>query len=124
MYDSKKMVTLDSPYFDVMRSDLNRYIGEALRAMDEKHMSAANIGLKIDIQTMRKTVNDENAPTGERDALLPDITYKINLTLQAKADDKGDIVRGGHELVKDRSGVFYILTTEEASGQMSFFDGE
>lgn len=120
--DHKKAVTLESPHFAAMRDDLNRYIGSALRAMDEKKMSSASIGLKIDIVTTHKTIQDENAPTGKREALVPDITYKIALTLQAKADNKGDVVRTGHELVKDDTGSYYILTTEEASGQLSMFN--
>ena len=120
--DHKKAVTLESPHFDTMRNDLNRYIGSALRAMDEKKMSSAAIGLKIDIVTTHKTIRDENAPMGEREALIPDITYKIAMTLQAKADSKGDVVRTGHELVKDDTGSYYILTTEEASGQLSMFN--
>lgn len=86
-------------------------------------MSAATIGLKIDIQTIHKTIKDDNAPVGQREALVPDITYKVALTLQAKADTKGNIVRSGHELIRDDDGSFYIVTTEEASGQLSMFNG-
>ena len=123
MFDSKKRVNLDSPHFDGMKTDLNRYIFAALKAMDEKNMSAATIGLKIDIQTIHKTIKDDNAPVGQREALVPDITYKVALTLQAKADTKGNIVRSGHELIRDDDGSFYIVTTEEASGQLSMFNG-
>ena len=123
MFDSKKRVNLDSPHFDDMKTDLNRYIFAALKAMDEKNMSAATIGLKIDIQTIHKTIKDDNAPVGQREALVPDITYKVALTLQAKADTKGNIVRSGHELIRDDDGSFYIVTTEEASGQLSMFNG-
>ena len=123
MFDSKKRGNLDSPHFDSMKTDLNRYIFAALKAMDEKNMSAATIGLKIDIQTIHKTIKDDNAPVGQREALVPDITYKVALTLQAKADTKGNIVRSGHELIRDDAGSFYIVTTEEASGQLSMFNG-
>ena len=123
LFDSKKRVNLDSPHFDSMKTDLNRYIFAALKAMDEKNMSAATIGLKIDIQTIHKTIKDDNAPVGQREALVPDITYKVALTLQAKADTKGNIVRSGHELIRDDAGSFYIVTTEEASGQLSMFNG-
>ena len=123
MFDSKKRVNLDSPHFDSMKTDLNRYIFAALKAMDEKKMSAATIGLKIDIQTISKTIKDDNAPVGQREALVPDITYKVALTLQAKADTKGNIVRSDHELIRDDDGSFYIVTTEEASGQLSMFNG-
>lgn len=123
MFDSKKKVNLDSPHFNDMKTDLNRYICAALNAMDEKKMSAATIGLKIDIQTIHKTIKDDNAPVGQREALVPDITYKLALTLQAKADTKGNIVRSDHELIRDDDGSFYIVTTEEASGQLSMFNG-
>ena len=123
MFDSKKRVNLDSPHFDSMKTDLNRYIFAALKAMDEKNMSAATIGLKIDIQTIHKTIKDDNAPVGQREALVPDITSKVALTQQAKADTKGNNVRSGHELIRDDDGSFYIVTTEEASGQLSMFNG-
>lgn len=122
--DHKKAVTLENPHFFAMRNDLNHYIGSALRAMDEKKMSSATIGLKIDIVTTHMIIRDENAPTGKRKALVPNITYKIALTLQAKADNKGDVVRPGHELIKDHNGSYYILTTEEASGQLSMFNAQ
>lgn len=123
MIDPKKMVTLNSPHFEEMRNELNRYISGALRAMDEKKMSAATIGLKIDIVTTRETVRDDNSPTGEREALMPNITYKLALTLQTKADTKGDVVGKGYELVRDDTGSYYIMTGEEASGQLNMFNG-
>lgn len=120
--DKNKRVDLDNPHFTEMREELNRYISSALRAMDEKKMSAATIGLKIDIVTEHRTIKDYNAYTGEREALIPNITYKLGLTLQAKADTKGDVVRASHELVRDDTGSYFILTTEEASGQLSMFN--
>ena len=36
MFDSKKRVNLDSPHFNDMKADLDRYICAALTAMDEK----------------------------------------------------------------------------------------
>ena len=123
MIDEKKRVNLDSPYFMDMRSDLNRYISGAFRSMEEKDMSSASIGLKIDLLLIRKTVEDDNSPTGEREALVPDITYKLALTMQAKADTRGNVVRSDHELVRDDDGSYYILTTEEASGQLNMFNG-
>ena len=121
--DEKKRVTLDSPHFAEMRTDLNRYISGALRSMEEKNMSSATIGLKIDLILVHKTIEDDNAPTGERDALVPDITYKLALTMQAKADTKGNVVRSDHELVEGDEGSYYIITTKEASGQLNMFNG-
>lgn len=120
--DEKKRVTLDSHYFTEMRMDLNRYISGALRSMEEKNMNSASIGLKIDIILVHKDIEDENAPTGERHAVVPDITYKLALTMQAKADTKGNIVRSDHELVRGDDGDYYIMTTEEASGQLNMFN--
>lgn len=121
--DEKKRVNLDSPHFAEMRTNLNRYITGALNSMEEKNMSSASIGLKIDLILVHKTIEDDNAPTGERDAVVPDITYKLALTMQAKADTKGNVVRTDHELVKGDDGNYYILTTEEANGQLNMFNG-
>lgn len=64
----------------------------------------------------------ENSPTGEREALIPTINYKIAMTLQSKAENKGYVVSGGHEVVQEGSD-YYIVTKEEAGGQLNMFNG-
>lgn len=121
--DNEKRVDLYSGHFTGMRNDLNAYIGSALHSMEKKKMDCASIGLKIDIVLAHKTIIDDNAPTGQREAILPDISYKLALTMQAKADTRGEVTRYDHELVKGEDGSYYIVSAEEASGQLNMFNG-
>ena len=121
--DPKKELTLNSPYFDVMRDDLAQYINKAPKVMEARHAESCSIALKIDIAFDETNVKDENAPVGERKAIIPNITYKLAMTMQAKAQRAGAVVRDGHEIVQDDTGKYFILTKEEASGQLNMFNG-
>ena len=54
--------------------------------------------------------------------MIPNVTYKLTMSMQAKAERKGDVVRAGHELVQDDTGSYYVLTAQEASGQLNMFN--
>ena len=120
--DERKEFTLASPFFDQMRTDLAQYIQRAPKVMEARHAESCSIALKIDIAFDNTTVKDNNAPTGEREAMLPNVTYKLAMTMQAKAQRAGAVVRDGHEIVQDDTGKFFILTKEEASGQLNMFN--
>lgn len=121
--DERKEFTLNSPFFEKMREDLGQYINKAPKVMEARHAESCSIALKIDIALDGTKVKDENAPTGEREAIIPNITYKLAMTMQAKAQRAGAVVRDGHELVQDDTGKYFILTKEEASGQLNMFNG-
>lgn len=119
--DPKKRVTLSSPLFDKMRSDLDLYITKMLPLMEAKNSLAGTISLKIDFAILEDEVKCENSPTGEREALIPHIGYKIAMTMQSKAERKGDVVGKGHEVIQDGA-TYYIVTKEKASGQLNMFN--
>lgn len=121
--DSSKQFSLQSPYFDKMRKELDAYISKAFSIMDKKEMNASKISLTIDIITDKAQVNDERAPLGVREAVLPRIDYKIGFRTEAKAEHKDAVGGAGHEVVRDDYGNYYVLSKEEASGQMSIFNG-
>lgn len=121
--DERKEFTLNSPFFEKMREDLGQYINKAPKVMEARHAESCSIALKIDIALDGTKVKDENAPTGEREAIIPNITYKLAMTMQAKSQRAGAVVRDGHELVQDDTGKYFILTKEEASGQLNMFNG-
>lgn len=122
--DPEKKIGLFNPEFKEMLHTLNEKLQRAVRQLVRKDMSAATIGLKIDIDLLKLTLNDENAPTGTREAMRPKISYKISSVLQDKDDDKGDVIvrSSGKELLTDGSGNFFIVDAEEASGQLSMFN--
>lgn len=123
-FDEKAKVTLYNPLFDVMRNELNIAIQQTVAEMVEKDMSAAAIGLKIDITTGRRMIADRYAATGMREAMSIMIGYKVGSTLQAKSETKGDVVSktSPKELVLDDLGNLYMVSHEEASGQMCMFN--
>ena len=120
--DPKKRVTLSSPLFDKMRSDLDLYITKMLPLMEAKNSLAGTISLKIDFAILEDEVKCENSPTGIREAKIPHIGYKLVLSMQSKAEKRDDVVGKGHELVKGGAD-YYIVTKEEASGQLNMFNG-
>ena len=122
--DDKKRLNLESPYFDRMRTDLNAAINSAVNTMLRKEINSGTVALKLDIALIPQTVPDDNAPTGTRSAVPIKIAYKVAVTLQSKAELKGDVVKDlKHELVQDDTKAFFILNSDEASGQLNMFNG-
>ncbi|MBQ3478190.1 MAG: hypothetical protein IJH25_08470 [Clostridia bacterium] len=122
--DPEKKIGLFNPEFKEMLRTLNEKLQRSVRQLVRKDMSAATITLKIDIDLLKLTLNDDNAPTGTREAMRPKIGYKISSVLQDKDDDKGDVIvrSSGKELLTDGSGNYFIVDAEEASGQLSMFN--
>ena len=120
--DPKKRLSLYSPHFDEMRKELDAYITRVFHIMEAKDTKAATIALKIDFNVLKDKISCDNSPTGEREAIIPNIGYKIAMTLQTKAEHRGDVVGKGHEVIQDGM-TYYIVTKEEASGQLNMFNG-
>ncbi len=121
--DDKKRLSLNSPYFDKMRTDLDAAIHSAVNAMLRKEINSGTVALKLDIGLVPQTIPDDNAPTGTREAVPIKIAYKVAITLQSKAELKGDVVKDlKHELVQDDTKAFFIVSSDEASGQLNMFN--
>lgn len=122
--DPEKKITLYNKEFDVMRNDLDIAIRGTIRKMVSKEINAGAIGLKIEIGIMKTTVKDDNAQSGYRQSRLPTITYKVGTVLQQKDETKGKIVKPGEdkEILVDDLGDFFLVSKEEASGQLSMFN--
>lgn len=121
--DPEKKISLYMSEFDEMRNVLDGTIQNTLRQMARKDMNTAAIGLKIDIRLLKTVVKDDNAQTGSREQVTPDIGYKIASVIQDKDDVKGDVIRrgSGKEILTDGLN-FYLVPDEEASGQLSMFN--
>ena len=122
--DSNKKVTLYNHEFDEMRRALDVTLQNTFKSMLAKNMTGASIGLKIDISLIKQVVNDNNAPTGKREALRPDINARIVAAMQQRMDKKVGVVgkTSNVELLVDDTGDFFFVTKEEASGQLSMFN--
>lgn len=120
--DDAKRVNLYGQYFEDMREDLNAAILEAMASMYRKDISESTVGLRINIEALRACTSDESAPNGVRERIIPDISYKVTLTLHTKSERKGNVVSPDHEITRDESGAFFILTKQEADGQIGIFD--
>jgi len=122
--DPEKKINLYNKEFDIMRNDLDIAIRETIRKMVAKEINAGAVGLKIDIGIVKTTVKDDNAPTGYRQSMLPAISYKVGTVLQQKDEAKGKIVKPGEdkEILVDDLGSFFLVSKEEASGQLSMFN--
>lgn len=122
--DPNDRITLYSTVFDEMRHTLDKTLQGTLRQMIRKDMSAGAVGLKIDISLEKTVTRDDNAPSGERPALRPEIAWKVSFVMQQKADGKGDAVtdKDGKEVLVGDDGEAYLVSEEEASGQLSMFN--
>ena len=122
--DANKKVTLYNYEFDEMRHALDTTLQTTLKSMIAKKMTGARIGLTIDIMLMKQVITDNNAQTGQREALRPDITARIVAAMQQRVDKKVGVVgkTSNVELLADDAGDFFFVTKEEASGQLSMFN--
>ena len=117
-------VELGSAYFDAMRRDLDGAIKSCIEAMNRQNINTGSVGLKIDIEAYRVSKPDRSALDGFQETIVPNINYKVTLALQSKEELKGRVVGEDHEIVQDDTGAFFILTKEEAEGQLNMFSAE
>lgn len=119
--NADKRIGLNSSYFETMRNELDIYIRRMMPVMKAKETSEGSINLKIDFDVLEKTTRCEASPSGYRKSIIPNIDYKISMTLKSKAETKGEAIGAGHEAIADGDD-YYIITEAEANGQMSMFD--
>lgn len=122
--DPEKKITLYNKEFDVMRNMLDKAIQATVRDLIKRDLSTGAVALKIDIDLMRAVIDDDNAPTGKRERVIPEITAKIARTMTWKDDERVSVVnlKSRKELLMDDTGEFFIVSEEEASGQLSMFN--
>lgn len=122
--DSNKKVTLYNHEFDEMRNALDMTLQTTFKSMLAKNMTGATIGLKIDISLIKQVIKDDNAQTGQREALRPDINARIVAAMQQRVDKKVGVIgkTSNVELLVDDTGDFFFVSREEASGQLSMFN--
>lgn len=121
--DPEKKIHLYNRDFDEMRNVLDVTLQQTMKQMMAKDMDAGTITLKIDIGFQKDVVHDDNAPSGTRPAIHPEVDYKINFTMQQKGSVDGEIIsKGSDELLVDDNGDFFLVSREEASGQLSMFN--
>lgn len=122
--DPSKRITLYNHEFDEMRHALDTTIQTTLKAMIAREMDAAGIGLKINIDLIKTVVKDDNAPTGTREAMKPEISARIVAAMQQRVDKKVGVIgrASNKELLVDDEGNFCLVSPEETSGQLSMFN--
>lgn len=121
--DPAKKIHLYNRDFDEMRNALDTVLQQTMARMLGKEMDSGSITLKIDIGFSRDVIKDDNADTGTRPAIHPEIDYKINFSMQQKGSVDGEIIpMGSDELLVDDNGDFFLVSREEASGQLSMFN--
>lgn len=121
--DPEKKIHLYNRDFDEMRNMLDISLNHLIAKLLGKELDSGTLTLKINIELNRDTVNDDNAPTGVRPAIHPEMDYKIGAVAQEKFGTDGDIIpKGSDELLVDGEGGFFLVSKEEASGQLSMFN--
>jgi len=122
--DPSKRVTLYNTEFDEMRHKLDTTLQNTLKAMLATNIDAAAIGLKINIDLVKVVVDDNNAPTGQREAMKPEISARIASAMTKRVDTRCNVIgkASNKELLIDDDGNFCLVSAEEASGQLSMFN--
>ena len=57
-----------------------------------------------------------------RSACVPEIKYKLTMNISSKGTTTGVIAGTNDELVKDGKGNYYIISKQEADGQIGMFE--
>ena len=121
--DPEKRIGLYNRDFDETRALLDMAIQEVWCQMLYKGMCSASVSVKIDFKANREIINDDNAPTGTREAVHPEAKAKVSFTLQHKGGTDVEIIpKGSDEILMDDSGSAYLVSKEEASGQLCMFN--
>ena len=121
--DPEKKIHLYNRDFDEMRNVLDVTLQRTIARMLSKDMNTGSITLKIDIDLDKTEIADDNAPTGTRPAIHPEVDYKITFEIKQKDSVDGAIIpKGSDELLMDDDGNFFLASKEEASGQLSMFN--
>lgn len=123
-FDKDAKISIYNPCFNVTRNELDIALRRAVAEMVSKDLNAGSITLKIDVTTEKHVVEDDNAQMGTRPAMSIEIGAKVTYVLQSKGEQKVDVItrKNEKELVIDDDGVFYIVSRDEASGQLSMFN--
>ena len=121
MIDPEKRIHLYNRDFDMMRDELDRTIRHMVSEMVDRGASDGKITLGINISLIRDEI--VNLDGTHRPAIHPKIGYKIGRVMQFKNEDSGDVIpEGSDELLTDGDGNFYVVSREEAAGQLSIFN--
>jgi len=121
--DPEKRIHIGNRDFDEMRVMLDRVLQQTMNKMLDKELDSGAITLKITIDLNRDVINDNNAPMGTRPAIHPEMDYKVGAMVQEKFGTDGEIIpKGSDELLVDDNGDFFLVSKEEASGQLSMFN--
>lgn len=121
--DPEKKIHLYNRDFDEMRNSLDVTLQHLMAKLVAKELDSGTVTLKIAIDLNRDMVNDDNAPMGTRPAIHPEMDYKIGAVAQEKFGIDGEIIsKGSDELLVDGDGSFFLVSKEEASGQLSMFN--
>ena len=123
-FDKDAKVSIYNPCFNVTRNELDIALRNVIAEMVEKDLNAGSLTLKIDISTENHVVEDDNAQMGTRPAMSIEIGAKVSYVLQSKGETKMNVITRGNqkELVLDDDSTYYIVSRDEASGQLSMFN--
>lgn len=112
--------TLDAAAFNTMRADFDRVLVDTIGSMMTKSSDTATVSLKLDIDLLRTSVPDSNAPDGVRDVIMPRFQYKVSSVMQMKTEEKGK-ADGTYELSWDDNRQEYAMKAL-SEGQITFYD--
>ena len=117
---SNECVTIFSPRFNSLTTNIDRLMDETMRTLEEKGGNEAEITVKLKI-TMHDcaVANDDGS---ERTARIPSFAHKCTSVMKLQSQYSGTIISDGCEIVRDDTCGWVMRPV--APEQMSIFDEE
>lgn len=114
-------VTIFSPRFDSLTTNIDRLLDETLRTLEEKGGSEAEITVKLKVTLHDCRVADEHDGS-ERVAKIPSFAHRCTSVMKLQSQYSGTIISDGCEIVWDPARGWVMRPV--APEQMTLFDGE
>ena len=102
-----------------LKQNFDKLLVRTVRSMVEKSSYNAVVSVKLNIDLIKTTVIDSNAPDGTREIIKPDFTHKVSSVMQVKAEEQSK-VDGNFELTWDDLTKEFVLRNMD--DQISLYD--
>ena len=120
--DSAREVNIDSAKFAEAKAEVNRAMHSAINQLI-RGAEDATVTLKIHMELIKYRRRSGDDLQDVREVLLPVIKYDVQEETRSRNKTGSKITSNDEEIIFDKmSGRFYIIKSEEADGQINFFE--
>lgn len=122
--DSTREINIDGEKFAPAKAATNRAMHHAIIQL-MRGAEDATITLKIRMELIKYQKQSGEDLQCYREAIYPEIRYEVSEETRSKSNESGKVTDTNDEVYLDHAtNRFYIVKTEEADGQITFFEEE